>query len=117
MTSGWPTRFTDRRRYVLTNRGSTIANRLFYNTERFMKKYTKVSSMLTAAAVATMLLSEPVLAQSTGSGQATTSSSTRDDDRKDHDYGWLGLLGLAGLFGLRRRGRDDVDVGRRPVTR
>jgi len=34
-------------------------------------------------------------------------SHTREDDT-DHDYGWIGLLGLAGLLGMRRWGRSDV---------
>ncbi|HEX7231801.1 MAG TPA: WGxxGxxG-CTERM domain-containing protein [Candidatus Binatia bacterium] len=33
----------------------------------------------------------------------------QDDRSIDHDYGWIGLLGLGGLFGLVRR--DGRDVG------
>ncbi|MGI8958447.1 MAG: WGxxGxxG family protein [Bryobacteraceae bacterium] len=40
---------------------------------------------------------------STASG--TNTSSTRPDDRRGFDYGWLGLIGLAGLLGLRKRER------------
>lgn len=38
----------------------------------------------------------------TGANDATTYSDTgtRDNDR---DWGWIGLLGLGGLLGLRRR--------------
>ena len=32
----------------------------------------------------------------------TSMSRTHTDDRRGFDYGWLGLLGLAGLLGLRR---------------
>jgi MYXO-CTERM domain-containing protein len=38
---------------------------------------------------------------STASGTSTT--STHPDDRRGFDYGWLGLIGLAGLLGLRKR--------------
>jgi MYXO-CTERM domain-containing protein len=37
----------------------------------------------------------------TGTGTGTTYDDTRDDN--DTDWGWLGLLGLAGLMGLKRR--------------
>jgi MYXO-CTERM domain-containing protein len=33
----------------------------------------------------------------------TNTSSTHPDDRRGFDYGWLGLIGLAGLLGLRKR--------------
>ena len=37
----------------------------------------------------------------TGADTGTTySDNTRDND---HDWGWIGLLGLAGLLGLKRR--------------
>ncbi len=31
----------------------------------------------------------------------------RGDRDQDHDYGWIGLLGLAGLGGLMRKKHDD----------
>lgn len=39
--------------------------------------------------------------------QATTQPSPRENEK--HDYGWLGLLGLAGLLGMRRR-HDNAHV-------
>jgi MYXO-CTERM domain-containing protein len=39
-------------------------------------------------------------AQDQGAVPGTTYEDTRDDDT---DWGWIGLLGLAGLLGLRRR--------------
>jgi MYXO-CTERM domain-containing protein len=37
----------------------------------------------------------------TGTATGTTYETERDDN--DTDWGWLGLLGLAGLMGLKRR--------------
>ena len=57
----------------------------------------------------------PVMAQSTtGTGARTntgaTSTQTVSDTprEKDRDYGWIGLLGLAGLLGLRRKHDDHI---------
>ena len=70
----------------------------------------------------------PVAAQTTtGSTTTTTPSSTSttrdnaaartDDDHRD--WGWLGLIGLAGLLGLRRRdgGTQSVDRTRTATAR
>lgn len=50
---------------------------------------------------------------SSGQGAAQQSGDTRDANRADNnrDWGWIGLLGLAGLLGLRRR-RDVSAVDR-----
>jgi hypothetical protein len=62
-------------------------------------------------------LSVPALAQSTGGGGATgtgttTAESRRDSDRR-FDWGWLGLIGLAGLLGRRRPDTDSrIDTTR-----
>jgi MYXO-CTERM domain-containing protein len=37
------------------------------------------------------------------SAPGTNTSSTHPDDRRGFDYGWLGLIGLAGLLELRKR--------------
>jgi hypothetical protein len=36
---------------------------------------------------------------------APSAAADRDDNM---DWGWIGLLGLAGLLGLKRRGHDEV---------
>jgi MYXO-CTERM domain-containing protein len=59
--------------------------------------------------------SSPALAQdTTGMRGMQTQTQTNGDD--DHDWGWVGLLGLAGLLGLRRRDNhvhvDHVDTTR-----
>jgi hypothetical protein len=55
---------------------------------------------LFAAALLTVVLAGPAIAQTTtGTPPATT--ATRTDNRDDHfDWGWIGLLGLAGLAPL-----------------
>lgn len=42
-------------------------------------------------------------------GMSTAQTDTRRDD-DNRDWGWIGLLGLAGLLGLRRRDREHVHV-------
>lgn len=66
------------------------------------------------AGLLVLALSGVASAQSTTSGStaapannANASSAPRDDDR-GHDWGWIGLLGLAGLGGLMRRDRPTV---------
>lgn len=60
----------------------------------------------------------PVASQTTGAGSpgaatstgTTDATTTRTEPREDDDreWGWIGLLGLAGLVGLRRK--KDVTV-------
>jgi MYXO-CTERM domain-containing protein len=38
----------------------------------------------------------------------TAKNGTEEDDVEDRDYSWLGLFGLAGFFGLRRRNGERV---------
>ena len=38
----------------------------------------------------------------TSSTAGNTMSTTHTDDRRGFDWGWLGLIGLAGLLGRRR---------------
>ena len=83
-----------------------------------MKLSYRVASLASAAFFSIALSSVPANAQSTSGGQAnTTTNSARGDDTRDHNYGWLSLLGLIGLASLKGRHRDDVNVTGRPVTR
>lgn len=51
-------------------------------------------------------------------GDAGTADIATTDRDNDPDYGWVGLLGLAGLMGLRRREPAHRDVRTTaPVTR
>ena len=64
-------------------------------------------------ALAAGLLVATATAQTTATDTAGSNmNNTRVDDRRGFDYGWLGLLGLAGLLGLRRPAvRDDLRTG------
>jgi MYXO-CTERM domain-containing protein len=57
----------------------------------------------------------PTFAQNTGAAADRTASARVDTDR-GFDWGWLGLLGLAGLFGLKRRPDTDHYTGARTTT-
>jgi hypothetical protein len=61
------------------------------------------------AAVAT-----PGITQAAVNGAGTTYE--REDDDDDFDWGWLGILGLAGLLGLKKKD-PDVHVDARRDTR
>lgn len=77
---------------------------------------TKMKTQLTVAALALALLGGSVSAQQTTTttpgGTTTTGTTIRTDDRRDFDWGWLGLLGLVGLAGLRRREHHDTSTPR-----
>jgi hypothetical protein len=81
--------------------------------------YCSISKTIRLCAIAcavSLLSAVPAASQetpgATGAGDAgmTTAQTDarRDDDNKD--WGWIGLVGLAGLFGLRRRDREHVHV-------
>jgi MYXO-CTERM domain-containing protein len=58
---------------------------------------------------------ESTSTQSMGAGPEDTTMNRTDDG--DRDMGWIGLLGLAGLLGLRRRHHhDDHHMERRTST-
>ena len=59
---------------------------------------------IAAAALTMALTAFPVLAQTTTNPGTTTAqtpaTTTQQADRDDFDWGWLGLIGLAGLAPL-----------------
>lgn len=56
-------------------------------------------------ATATLMAAAPALAQTSGGSTMDTNRTTTTQERGDNtrDWGWIGLLGLAGLMGLRKR--------------
>lgn len=74
------------------------------------------------AIVLAAALSLPAFAQGTGptesaeaSRSATTADNTLRDDDGGFEWGWLGLIGLAGLLGLRKQpGIHRTDTTRTP---
>jgi hypothetical protein len=54
-------------------------------------------------------------ATSAAAQDQSTVPADRHDDDNGFDKGWLGLIGLAGLLGLKRR--DEHDVSQRDATR
>jgi LPXTG-motif cell wall-anchored protein len=61
----------------------------------------------------TMIVGGSAIAQtpSDQNAQTPTDQNARTDTDNDHNYSWIGLLGLAGLIGLAGRKRD-VEVRR-----
>jgi hypothetical protein len=62
----------------------------------------------TCALALTTALSMPAFSQgsstgSTGTTSAAADTTVRHDSDRGFNWGWLGLLGLAGLIGLRRQ--------------
>lgn len=77
-------------------------------------KVSKLSTVMSAGAIAASLAILPV----TASAQAQTDTTAPDtnnrtttvdtaDNNDDFDWGWLGLLGLAGLAGLLPKKRQE----------
>ena len=51
----------------------------------------------------------PAQAQNTAAGDTTATTTTQTVPvEEDRDFGWIGLLGLAGLLGLRRKKEEHI---------
>ena len=69
------------------------------------------SAMATSYAPAGMAASQPS-ATTMGAGPANMADRPQTQDDPHHDLGWLGLIGLAGLLGWRRRDLRRLNVRR-----
>jgi MYXO-CTERM domain-containing protein len=91
-----------------------------------MKKVSQIAAIVALGTACAM----PVMAQDSSTTPPATNSSTpsttqtmgagpESTDRQDdghRDMGWIGLLGLAGLLGLRRKHHHDDHVDTRRTT-
>ena len=68
---------------------------------------------ITAAVLLAGILAQPTLVSAQDNAPAPVTRADRDHE---DNWGWLGLLGLGGLFGLRRRERTDVRISSTPRT-
>ncbi|HUQ81892.1 MAG TPA: WGxxGxxG family protein [Gemmatimonadaceae bacterium] len=68
-----------------------------------LRRIVQGAAFATTVAIAGAAMPATVSAQTPSDPQATSSQASRDMDDNGTDWGWVGLLGLAGLLGLRRR--------------
>jgi len=66
-----------------------------------MTNLTPVRLLLLAAGLALSTATAQTATDTSGTASGDT-NATHMDDRRGFDWGWLGLIGLAGLLGLRR---------------
>lgn len=70
-----------------------------------MRKSIIVSTLVLAGVIAS-----PALVYAQANPNSRTTDTTTVADRDDTNWGWIGLLGLAGLLGLKRSDHDKMHV-------